>query len=499
MGIYKWHASVIKEGERILRNFLWSGEPDSKKACVMAWGKVCKPLKEGGIKLRRLKEINQSLMMKLTWNFLNPKDEWSEFMRAKFIATSGSFSTITKGSSIRAVVKGALEDIHAHSGWVIRDGACIDLWRDNWCSPLSLKDMINDDGIPWTDLHAMVGCISRWSVPNNLQLFSYRFGVDIHDIKINKNKIDRRVWKPDLVGNFSVKGTFDSIRNKGQPIWWVLERNLKSLLEVGDTMSPYLKDLWIGAIWGETNLIWHVRNKKIFEEQIYTLDKEKRKWNKQIHGNAFLFNGYMLNSQSDLGILHSLGVPLHPSNHIVVKSCFGELPQQGEIKINTDRAARGNPGKKGICCIFRDNDGKVLGTLSKGLGMVTKYTAECKTIIQGVESAASNGWLITWVESDSKSAVEAFNSDNIPWVLEADRKNAKWNMKLIRISANWRKANFSVDDLSKWGANLQDGLCETGMGRLAFLKKWKYLCKNILDSVSFSLFTLFNRAIASLL
>ncbi|KAF6162593.1 hypothetical protein GIB67_003139 [Kingdonia uniflora] len=200
----------------------------------------------------------------------------------------------------------------------------------------------------------------------------------------------------------------------------VLERNLKSLLEVGDTMSPYLKDLWIGAIWGGANLIWHARSKRIFEKQIYTLDKEKGKWNKQIHENAFLSNGYMLNSQSDLGILHSLGVPLHPSKHIVVKSYFWELPQQGEIKINTDGVAKGNPVKESIGYIFRDSDGKVLGTLSKGLGLVTNYMAECRAIIHGVESAASNGWLIAWVESDFKSVVEAFNSDNIPWVLEAD-------------------------------------------------------------------------------
>ncbi|KAF6159379.1 hypothetical protein GIB67_032150 [Kingdonia uniflora] len=160
-------------------------------------------------------------------------------------------------------------------------------------------------------------------------------------------------------------------------------------------------------------------------------------------------------SQSDQCILHSLGVPLHPSKHIVVKSCFWEPPQQGEIKINTDGAARGNPGKGGIGCIFRDSD------------------------------AASNGWLISRIESDSKSTVEAFNLHNIPWVLEADWENEIRNMNQIRIFANWIVANFSVDDLSKRGANLQDGL--------------KYLCKNILDSISFFLFALCNLAITSLL
>ncbi|KAF6170978.1 hypothetical protein GIB67_014795 [Kingdonia uniflora] len=117
-------------------------------ACLVAWDKVCKPYKEGGINLRRLKTINQSLMMKLSWNFLNPTDGWSEFMRAKFISKSGNFSRITKGSSIWAGVRGAIEDVRAHSGWVIGDGASIDLWQDNWCSLLSLKDWINDDHIP---------------------------------------------------------------------------------------------------------------------------------------------------------------------------------------------------------------------------------------------------------------------------------------------------------------------------------------------------------------
>ncbi|KAF6149545.1 hypothetical protein GIB67_003693 [Kingdonia uniflora] len=130
-------------------------------------------------------------------------------------------------------------------------------------------------------------------------------------------------------------------------------------------------------------------------------------------------------SQSDLGIHHSLCVPLHPCKRTVVKSCFWELPQKVEVKINTDGAARGNPGNGGISCIFRDCDGKVLRTLVKGLGLVANYTAECKAIIQSVESAVPNGWLIAWVESDSKAIGDASNSDNIPWDLETDRGNAK--------------------------------------------------------------------------
>ncbi|KAF6138646.1 hypothetical protein GIB67_032540 [Kingdonia uniflora] len=198
MGIYKWPASLIKEGERILCNFFWYGEPDSRKACVVAWDK-------------------------LSWNFLNPTDGWSDFMRAKFISKSGNFSRITKGSSIWVGVRGAIEDVRAHSGWVIGDGASIDLWRDNWCSSLTLKDWINDDHIPWKDLHAKLSSIiieGRWAIPGNPQLSFQRLGLDIHSIKINKNNADRRVWKPDLMGKFSVKGAFKAIRNKDRTVWW---------------------------------------------------------------------------------------------------------------------------------------------------------------------------------------------------------------------------------------------------------------------------------------
>ncbi|KAF6155540.1 hypothetical protein GIB67_004534 [Kingdonia uniflora] len=69
-----------------------------------------------------------------------------------------------------------------------------------------------------------------------------------------------------------------------------------------------------------------------------------------------------------------------------------------------------------------------MGTLSKGIGLVTNFMAECKAIILGVEHAASFGWLIAGIESDSTTAVEAFEANNIPWILEAAWENSRRNM-----------------------------------------------------------------------
>ncbi|KAF6158118.1 hypothetical protein GIB67_014912 [Kingdonia uniflora] len=130
----------------------------------------------------------------------------------------------------------------------------------------------------------------------------------------------------------------------------------------------------------------------------------------------------------NLGIVKPTNIPFRFYNMWTSHDSFLQLPNHDEIKINTDGAARGNPGKGGIGCNFRDSEGKVLGSLVQGLGLVINYTAECKAIIKGVELAASNGWLIAWVESDSKSAVKALNSDNISWTLEDEWANTKLTM-----------------------------------------------------------------------
>ncbi|KAF6174009.1 hypothetical protein GIB67_039960 [Kingdonia uniflora] len=349
------------------------------------------------------------------------------------------------------------------------------------------------------------------------------------------------------MGKFSVKGAFEAIQSKGQPVWWIqflsnkaihpqlamwcwrlchgkiptddkiktkgvahasrcclcknssesllhliwecpfsvhlwnlmaelfllrnLNRKLLSFLRAGKKISPYLKGLWTGAAWGGSYLIWKACNNCLYKDLNVSLANEKRKWINQIQDSTVLSTSLMHINQTDLGILHCLGVVVHSCKHPLLKSCFWELPRIREIKINTDGAAKGNPGKGGIGCIFCDCNSKVMGTLSKGLGLVTNFMAECEAIILGVEHAASLCWLIAWKESDSTTIVEAFKTNNIPWILEATSENARRNMRYIRFSANWREANFSADALSKKGALLQDGVRKSETGRPAFLKK----------------------------
>ncbi|XP_026429013.1 uncharacterized protein LOC113324961 [Papaver somniferum] len=47
--VYKWTIKVLKESDKIIRNFLWSGDPSFKKTVALKWEKTCAPLAEGGL------------------------------------------------------------------------------------------------------------------------------------------------------------------------------------------------------------------------------------------------------------------------------------------------------------------------------------------------------------------------------------------------------------------------------------------------------------------
>ncbi|KAF6168035.1 hypothetical protein GIB67_011420 [Kingdonia uniflora] len=136
------------------------------------------------------------------------------------------------------------------------------------------------------------------------------------------------------------------------------------------------------------------------------------------------------------------------------KSCYWKLPNDGEVKINSDGLSRGNPRKGGVGFIIRDHNGTVLRTYSKGLGTVTSYMAECSALLQGLQDATSNGWLIAWSESDYAAAVEVFNNDNVPWQLKGNWEMVKTKIHQIRISSTWREVNFSSNQLANRGAKL---------------------------------------------
>lgn len=71
MAIYSWPISLLKTIEKWIRNFLWSGEINTRKLVTLSWKKVCKSYDEGGLGIRSLICLNESFNLKLCWDLVH--------------------------------------------------------------------------------------------------------------------------------------------------------------------------------------------------------------------------------------------------------------------------------------------------------------------------------------------------------------------------------------------------------------------------------------------
>jgi hypothetical protein len=81
LSIYSWPINLIKDLEKLMRNFLWSGDINQKKLVIAACHKTCKPLKEGGLGIRSLSNINEAGNLMLCWEIVQSDLPWEAFVR----------------------------------------------------------------------------------------------------------------------------------------------------------------------------------------------------------------------------------------------------------------------------------------------------------------------------------------------------------------------------------------------------------------------------------
>ncbi|PNX77655.1 hypothetical protein L195_g015173 [Trifolium pratense] len=146
--VYLWPKNILKKLDTWIRNFVWSGDINTKKICTVAWKKVCNPYAAGGLDLRPLSNINVSLMLLLCWKLLSSQDQWALLCRARYIK-DGIRTRSFLNSSIWHGMKPHFTTAVNHSIWLIGNGESISYWNDNWL------------GKPLVDLLQLPGSIAK--------------------------------------------------------------------------------------------------------------------------------------------------------------------------------------------------------------------------------------------------------------------------------------------------------------------------------------------------
>lgn len=121
ISIYAWLTSLLKDLEKDIINFIWSGDKDKRKLVSVAWKKVCRPYAQGGLNLRSLINLNHAINLNFCWNMVNFKQPWAMLLKDRVLRNNKPikyhiFSSLWSG------IKEEYPVIQDNSIWLLGDG-----------------------------------------------------------------------------------------------------------------------------------------------------------------------------------------------------------------------------------------------------------------------------------------------------------------------------------------------------------------------------------------
>ncbi|XP_026399735.1 uncharacterized protein LOC113295618 [Papaver somniferum] len=438
MAIYKWPRKFIFQCERAISNFIWTGDSN------------------------------------LWWKFRTSKKKWVGFLRARLFGRNGCIKVNGLKSSILPGIRKVYKIVESNTKVLIGDGRYTSLYYDAWASNMCIADILDDYTLERSVLVSDILHDGRWEIPvEHLQRMTAA-GLDVSQLPAPLDGADSRIWMPELKGNFActfagrawnwIADVFDLIPNA----------NLVVSCKAAKGKSAMIRDLWLIANLVIRSELWAVRNKAVFLRQHPNWSIFFKRVLKLIQDYVLRLKSFMRNSAEDVIILDFFRVNHRRVKFLQPTECFWEPPEENEIQLCCDGAARGNPGVAGAGVVARNVSCLVLGAMSIGLGVTTNYLAELYGIIVGMEWAVRWGFRQICIRYDSFSVVEALKNNNIPWFARQRRVAVCRHYDTLRFIHTYREANFSADAMEKRGflLNEQEGLYYDG--RPLFLASIEY-------------------------
>jgi len=159
MQCFQLSSTISNNIDRVNRDFFWKKNNTDKGLPLVAWDKVCRPKKNGGLGLRKTAAVNQTFHCKLAWKILTNQDSmWVRIMREKYLAHQEFFCAHAKqGDPVvwRNIFK-CKELIRKGIIWTVGDRKDILFWQDNWIENRSLLDLLEIEDHDTVDLDLKV-------------------------------------------------------------------------------------------------------------------------------------------------------------------------------------------------------------------------------------------------------------------------------------------------------------------------------------------------------
>ncbi|XP_043697190.1 uncharacterized protein LOC122647970 [Telopea speciosissima] len=231
-GIFGLPGNVITKLESMFSNFLWSGPSLQRKTHFISWDAICKPKSEGGLGIKRIKDMNIAGIMKQIWWIASKQDRlWVKWVQQRYLKQESLWTVkgLNNCSWVwRKVLKyrdKALPLIKT----IIGDGAATKLWLDNWhpfgvlLNRFGSRICYDAGSYSLAARHACVKEIVRdgdW-YPGPSTSFNL---IDIWRAlptieKFHDEVPDLTVWIGNSSGNFTSKSAWNAVRTRTARDW----------------------------------------------------------------------------------------------------------------------------------------------------------------------------------------------------------------------------------------------------------------------------------------
>jgi hypothetical protein len=224
ISIYSWPESLLKDIEKSMRNFIWSGDIEKRKLVTVSWKNLCKPFHKGGLSIRSLSKLNKAANLKLCWSLMNSQSSWARLLKDRVFRNNRPIQHHIF-SSIWSSVKEEVGEMLQNSIWTIGNGENINFWNDNWCG-IPLSDFFN---IPAHTRPLLTSKVSDylvdgiWSLPlqltqayNNLNYIVNQAVIPLEPTQAQ----DQILWKPSATGDLSLKAAYLFKMHYSQDLDW---------------------------------------------------------------------------------------------------------------------------------------------------------------------------------------------------------------------------------------------------------------------------------------
>ncbi|XP_026416903.1 uncharacterized protein LOC113312360 [Papaver somniferum] len=216
MVVYKWPCMAIKQVDKAIRNFLWSGDAEKRKYFTVRYDSLCCTKSEGGLGIKKLLDVNKAMLMKL-WISIRDSDKiWERFLKAKYFNGNGNLIDYKLGLSVFPGIRLVFNFVQKHTRSIIGNGENSSLFFDNWCGDFSIAKKLGISSKGPKDFQAKVCDIivdGIWAIPQATRNLMLRCNIDEDNLPIIDVGDEYKIWDLDKKCVFSVKSAKAAINS----------------------------------------------------------------------------------------------------------------------------------------------------------------------------------------------------------------------------------------------------------------------------------------------